>query len=105
LLATSGGILQADRGGLAVTAVLAGNTLSEDRWGDGRAVGMADGDVQLCDATVADCEEIDDPNSDGAFHSLDVPRFPDEIYVLTAASAVFHTDDRGGSWELIIQGE
>jgi len=105
LLATSGGILQADGAGLAVSTVLAGNTLSVDRWGAGWAVGMANGDVQLCDATFADCEEIDGPNSDGAFQSLDVAGFPDEIYVLTAASAVFHTDDRGGSWELIIQGE
>lgn len=105
LVATPSGILLAEGETAATSSLLAGSFRAVDRWQDGYAVGTDGGDVLLCDASFADCDEIDGPSSDAVMHVLASDDHADEFYVLTVASEVFHTDDGGAAWELIAAEE
>ena len=84
--------------------MLAGNVAGLDRAWGGYAYGTSSGGVYICDAALAECAEWSGPNWSAIRHLLPGSA-ADHLYVLTAASEVFHTDDAGATWELIAREE
>ena len=73
-------------------------------WGtDGWLVGLASGDVLVCDATF-DCTGWDGPEAGAVLHLLG-DADPMHMTVLTSDAEVHHTEDGGATWELVVAGE
>lgn len=103
LVAGQDGIERVTAPTMTVEPVVSGVVTGLDRFGAGFAYGTADGDLQRCDATFAACETLAGPKAGKLVHVLDVPGDPNAAWVLTAASKVFHTDNGGTSWDLIVE--
>lgn len=102
LLSSTSGIVRVTAPAMTAETVVAANVSGIDRVGDGYGYGTSNGQIHLCDAALDNCEVVASPNGAPALHLLGAPG---HLFALVQGSQVFHTEDAGETWTLVVDGQ
>ncbi len=102
LMASASGIDRVTAPAMTAEPVVAANVSGIDRVGDGLGYGTSDGQIHLCDAALAGCDTVAGPSGAPVLHLLGAP---DHLFALVQGSKVFHTEDAGAHWTLVVDGQ
>ena len=104
LLSSIDGIERLTLPSQAVETVVAAQVTALTQLGDGFLYATAEAGLVVCDGSFGDCVDAPAPTLASVDQLLTDPDDPESFYALTSQSQIFHTHDRGDTWDLLVDG-